>query len=327
MASTDVVIVCEDAGAAAALCIVGEQLAQEGRLRTVVAGIRAEPAFAAKGLSPVSGMRAGVLDGDAVLLTGSTMWGDRIEARALVEARQRGQWSVTFLDFWSNYLARLSYPSAMGLEILPSRLAVIDDHMFDEVVALGVDGQRVAVTGSPALDLIWERPRFIPDSSGPVVFLSQPIEALYGQSLGYTEVGVLAALAPRIAALGRRLVIRPHPREDVDNLRRIVANLPGQCIVEWDDFERLLSSASVVIGMTTMGLVEAALRGLPTLSLQLGAFTRHELPTTRAGFTALVVEEADIAQALASLQAPCIPRTGCWSPGAARRVIALLESE
>ena len=327
MESSDVVIVCEDAGAAAALCVVGEQLARDGRLCAVVAGVRAEPAFTAKGLRSVSDLRAEVPDGDWVLLTGSTMWGDRIEARAVAEARKLGRWSVTFLDFWSNYVARLSYPSAVGLEVLPSRLAVIDERMRDDLLALGIDRESMAVTGSPAFDQVLERPQIIPDPTGPVVFLSQPIEALYGQSLGYTEATILLALAHRVLGLGRRLVVRPHPRENVDHLREIVAGLPGSCSVEQDDFERLLRSASIVVGMTTMALVEAALRGLPTLSLQLGTSKKQELPTTCAGFTALLVEEADIASALASIQAPCIPRTDFWSPGSARRVITLLDAE
>jgi hypothetical protein len=326
MGSSEVVVVCEDAGAAAALAVVAAALGEHQQLRLVVAGPAAVPAFHSNGLDVASELGAALLDGNPTLVTGSTMWGERIEARAVREARARGHRSVTFVDFWGNYRERLSFPSDDQLEVLPTKLAVVDETMRDDVVAIGVPASVVVVTGSPALDQVASRGSLPTDPTGPVVFLSQPIDALYGTRLGYTERTVLSALAPHVQAMSRELHVRPHPREDVAGLRAFVASLPGTCrLREEGDLEGVLCSASVVSGMTTIALVEAALRGLPTLSLQFGAIAPQLLPTTRSGVTRVVCDEALLDQALTSVRPPPSATVG---PGhAVQRILALLEEE
>lgn len=335
---TKVVVVCEDAGAAANLALVAAELRRRGIGVDSVVGRAAARYFGsdvrlAESTTLDSTLRLIGAPSTRVVVTGTSPWGMRLDAEAVLFARQCGRRTVSFLDYWANYAARLSYPSRDRLEVVPDRLAVVDLPMRDEAVAAGVPAGRIVVTGAPAFD--GPLRRGIIDPAAPrtscVLFVSQPIAALYGDALGYTEATCLRALASVVAARGLELVVRPHPREDEASLRALVARLPGQCSVQTrGDLFEVAASAEVVVGMSTMALVEVALGGIPTVSLQVGAPAPIVLPTTAAGVTPLVVDESGLARALDEASAirgvPIRDRLEVlgWRPGATERMVELL---
>lgn len=329
MASSDDVtlIVCEDAGAAAGLAPVAARLER----RRVIAGDAARAAFESRNV-PVERFDVSCLDiapNVTTLVTGSTAWGDRIEARALLAARAKGVRTVTYLDFWSSYVERLSYPMKTDLEVVPDVLAVVDDVMRDDLVKIGVSAERIVVTGNPAFDALHERRAAWPAPSGDVVlFLSQPLASLYGDTLGYTERSTLEALAPAVAELGMRLRVRPHPREDRAALASLVSALPGACAMDAStSLEEALRNARIVTGMTTMALVEAALSGRPTVSIQLGGLSNVELPTVRAGATLLVTSPAALGAAVRDVRdrgEALLPRGAGFDTGATGRLLSVI---
>lgn len=336
--SSRVLVVCEDAGAAAGIAPVAARLRDRDGLRGIVIGGASKAEFERWGLpnrvvSDARAVQAAVDDADAhdIVLTGSSPWGARLEAHAVLAARHRSLRVVTFVDYWSNYRPRLSFPGDSGLELVPDRLVVVDERMKREVVALGVDGSRVVATGSPAFDRLWSRRDPTPGAGEGALFLSQPIEALYGTTLGYTEKTTLAALAPRLSRSRTRLVVRPHPREDRDALASFVAGLPCDARIETDgDVEDAILRARVVVGMTTMGLVMAALLGRPTASFQLGVSEPLELPTIGLGATKLATAEETIDAVWSDLlDGPgAAPRFSdeAWRPGATERLLELLTA-
>lgn len=329
--SSEVVLVCEDAGAARALAPVARALRDVGRLRYAIATGAAASILRGEGLSVREGSHADDRDtwrGSPVALTGSTQWGERIEARAAVTARRAGCRVVTFLDFWSNYVARLSFPETTGLAVVPDRLAVIDARMRDEAIAAGVPAERVRVTGSPTLDAASSLPRLTPHTGGDILFLSQPLEQLYGSvgtghALGYTERTVLEAVAHAARAVDLSVRVRPHPREDAAVLRAAIARLPGCAPCEGGTLEAACCRAAVVVGITTMALVDVALRGMPTVSVQ-PTETPLTLPTVELGFTRLVTRLSDLP---AALRTPPTPPPPFPSSGAVGRILALLDEE
>jgi hypothetical protein len=313
--SRRIAIVCEDAGAAAALMpLVRKLRAARGGVELFATG-RAAELFASGGLS-MQPPDALVLDGLGVLVTGTTAWGERVEARAVVQARSRGVPSVSFVDFWSNYEARFRLEAERGLDALPDVIAVVDAPMRDALIALGLDSARVVVTGSPAFDAASAAPPTTHERQPHVLFLSQPLLALYGpptseakHPVGYTEREVLTLLAAACAAEAIPLRVRPHPREDVVALTAFVEPLPGGPRVTSEG--RLADAVALargVVAMTTAGLVEAALAGATTLSIQ-PTDAPTVLPTIASGLTTLARDAQGIARWLAALPAADAART------------------
>src|SRR5215469_16356443 len=95
--------------------------------------------------------------------------------------------------------------------------------------------------------------------------------------------------------------------------------------------KKTVTNARVVVGMFTMGLVEAALLGKPAISVQVGRRGPDALPTNRSGLTRGVIDPKELRDVLAaSLEGrlPPPPRAAldAWRPGAADRVIDALDA-
>jgi len=261
-------VIVEDAGAARALAPVVARLRAGGADVRGVFGSTAAGAFAG-----VAERASGdeVISQSDVLVTGSSCWGERIEAKAVLAARARGLPSVTFIDAWSNYVPRLSYPGDRDMAALGDIVAVIDPHMKAGLVRDGVDDARITITGSPVFDAFVDAAPFgdASDESPTIVFLSQPLSKLYpGANLN--EIVALRALA-LTAPQAARIVVRPHPREDRGALAELLATLPVRAgFSEHAGLAEDLAGASVAVGVSTMALIEAATRGRFTIAISLG---------------------------------------------------------
>jgi len=258
----------------------------------------------------------------ALVLVSTSVNGIDLEKRVITAARQKGIPSLAVLDFWSNYRERFS-DVAGRLVHLPDQIAVMDDFAREEMIKAGMDGDRIVVTGQPALDSLAEwRFRFSADKRNTirqslgidqedtfVLFASQPVLDVSGFNCspaaysGYTAKTVLQALlraVEKLVSKGRRLVlvVRPHPREKEDWLSGIRSDVVRIVVSrEWQARDVVLS-ADVVTGMDSMLLVESYYTGCPTISIQPGLLLPDSLPTNRNGMTKAVYKESDILPAL-----------------------------
>jgi hypothetical protein len=226
--------------------------------------------------------------------------------------------SVAFMECWWGYLERFTLPGeALADAVLPDIIAVVDDIARAELLACGLPPQRVRVPGSPWLDALAQgrdagraetaglRQRFGLGAGELVLaFVSQPLARVLHDrdSWGFTERDVVTALVAACAALpkdtlGRlRLVCLAHPEEDAAGLEALVRaaapSFPAEVRKPADPLD-LVRACDAVAGMNSMLLAEAALSGLPVLSIQPGLRREEILVTNRTGAT-LRVTDADL---------------------------------
>ena len=294
---TVTVLVCEDAGGASALAPVARALLERGDEVRCVLGPVAHGVFEREGLVTANTITArpdrllphGVFEGSPTTLTASSRWGLRLDACAVIDARAAGCTTLTLIDFWWAYAARLSYPGDADFLAMPDVLLAIDTRMAADLIAVGVPRARIEVTGSPAFDGLLSTKLPSPPASRDVLFLSQPLSTLPHYNIGYTERTVLSALAPIVSDLRATLRVRPHPREDAADFALFVAKLPCRAEMACEPSLRsALEFARVAIGINTMALAEAAMLGRPAVSVMLGETALDPLPPSLAGLVVQV---------------------------------------
>ena len=265
-----VLVVAREPGAASALAPVARQCSA-----TVIAFHSAIAVFEREGidtLRPESDDAPGFADEciarmhPDVVLTGTSRRElaprDHAWWRA---ARAYGIPSVALLDHWLGYTERFS--AAQPFDAVPGIIAVMDDYARDRLVALGAHDTTIVVTGQPALDsaMAMRLGDREPDAR-VALFVSEPIAADLGNARGYDENTVLGILLHALDGTPWRLVVKPHPRELADcrpERSEGPAFLPSTL-----SGREAIASANVVVGMTSVLLLESALAGLPVLSIQ-----------------------------------------------------------
>lgn len=194
-----------------------------------------------------------------ILITG-TSWNSEIEVEALRFCNGKGIPTVSVLDYWSNYKERFRLGN--GYEF-PRHLFVMDQLAFNEAVQSGVPEEIMQIVGQPGLDFYVHRSiRRLDTGSEKLLFLSQPLSDLYGDSEGYTEFHAFEGVLDAGRELGCEVNIKFHPKENA----RMVA-LYRRYGVE-GSLEEICGEYRVVIGMTTVGLLQCSLMGVPVLSYQ-----------------------------------------------------------
>ena len=331
-----VLAVAGDPGGARAVAPVLERLRQEGHVRVQSLAYRqAFPLWTQRGIAcePLAETLTAADIGallrqarPALLLTATSANKVDLEKLFIEQARGQGVPSLTVKDFWSNYALRFSAPDGR-LCYVPDRIAVMDELARTEMIAAGFAPECLVVTGQPAFDdLSACRASFGPeqrrqirsalaldDDELLVLFASQPFGELYGSAegsvahLGYNEHIVLDALQTALAQLaqqqGRRiaLVVRPHPREPADAFALRAGAGFRTCLSTGGDSRQFVLAADLVVGMTTVLLVEACYLGCPVVSLQPGLRQPDCLPTNRSGLSRAAYSPADIVPLLETM--------------------------
>jgi hypothetical protein len=320
-----VVAVAGDPGGAAAVAPVIERLRQEGHSIEVLAYHQAVGLWRERGLAPVDlalvtdraevEHRLGAAD---ALLVGTSFNEIGWEKHFVAASRHQMVPSLAVLDFWSNYRSRF-VDDRGNLTFLPDLIAVMDEQARSEMIAEGFPADHLCVTGQPAFDELetFRTNREARRQSardylevGPsdqlIVFVSQPLAALFGTDttnplfLGYTEAQVRLALRQALETIARRtgirilLLIRPHPRENLNELSEPSSAWVHVRVDNWGDRRDVVLAADLVVGMNSVLLVEACLLRCPVLSLQPGLLRPDTLPTNRYGASCAVYRIEDI---------------------------------
>jgi hypothetical protein len=319
MSRPSVASVVGDAGGAEALAPVLVSLARRGMLGPVVsapAGMvaleRAGVAFDRLEANDAESFVDSV--GPSMLLC-TTSWGDHpVELPFIAAARTRGIPSLAVIDFWSNYRRRFE---SGGQLTLPDLIAVPDDAARLEAAQEGLPADRLVALGNPCYESLIERYGDFDRQARTafrarvgvgrqvtlVLFASQPLNALYGDDLGYDERGVLTAVHQGLEQVAEwlghpvELAVRAHPRED-----RLTLPEPGARVrlrsAAGDDALGWALAADLVVGMTSAVLLQAAMLGARVVSVQPNLRGPDRLPSNRLGLTDGVYQSELIPAAL-----------------------------
>lgn len=214
---------------------------------------------------------------------------------------------LAVLDSWVNYGIRFSsrslsqwsaYRQQPDLQFLPTFIAVMDDLAYREMIAEGIPGERILVTGQPYFDALTAKALHPPvqTSRKTLLFASEPLEKSYGSStpLGYTEKSILKEILQALQEFERELLqdvellIQLHPREDPGSYDQVIHEAQAHPIQIRKSPavhpHSLVTRAHAVLGMGSNLLVEAALLGARVAVIQIGLRTANPSVLCRGGY-------------------------------------------
>ena len=208
------------------------------------------------------------------LITG-TSWNSTVETDAIYICKKKHIITVSILDYWCNYRNRFRNGDDF---IFPDHLLVMDDLAKNEAVEEGINEGIIHIVGHPGLDYYVNK-KIRKKHNKKILFLSQPLSALYGDSYGYTEFTALEGVLKAGEELGYSVDIKFHPKET------------DKMVKKYEDFavegaiEELAGEYEVVIGMSTMGLLQLSIMGVPVISYQPEMKLKDYCITNKLGIT------------------------------------------
>jgi len=296
-----------------------------------------------------------------LILTGTSSE-DFTERHLWLAGQKAGIASFAVLDQWTNYRLRLipehpNSPNGRDALVTPSFFFIMDEFARREMCALGIESERLVVTGQPFFDHIrksGERIRVQEveklrhmltggDDGLVFVFASQPIASIHRQNgieedyWGYTENTVLQSVVAQLQKLTKNLetkvtlVVRLHPKDEENAYRDVLRGSHKWLNTVFDrelNSNLLLKTADLVIGMFSMVLLEAAILGTRFISVQIGLKRENPLIFDRLGLARSILTEAELEKTLHEIL------TGSYSSnlelpfnfGATDRIVEYLET-
>ena len=264
---------------------------------------------------------------------------------------------IAILDYWANYSQRFRrLQGKQWVYSLPNRICVLDEIVRDEMIAEGFASEHLVVTGQPYFEYIlnWKnnlsmddlarfRTRYMGDKESILIgFCSEPIvedmDVTHNNDLGYsqyTTIEKVACILERFTwSKGRHihLIIRPHPRENEEKLYDILRNMQTSPMFSYEISKigtslEFIVSCDLVIGMTSMALIEAYVMAHPVLSIQLNLKKRDTFYGTTRGHCPSVYTVQEIERRLEQwIQKPIQPSMNIpFTYGATNHIIKNME--
>ncbi|MEH2349523.1 MAG: hypothetical protein V7K55_16325 [Nostoc sp.] len=207
------------------------------------------------------------LTGD-ILLTGTSQY-DEFESDAIFWARQEHIPSIAVIDYWANYRQRFQAINNPNAEpTFPDIITAIDEVCKTGMLADGIPEKRIRVVGQPYFAWLIARQK----SRKSIV---KPIEnILFASQPNANEIEILRILIKVLSDYKplKKLLIRFHPRQDkcrasLDLLAQ--SGLPF-AIDESVDILATLCNQDIMLGITSIILIEAASMGILAGSLAIG---------------------------------------------------------
>jgi hypothetical protein len=198
----------------------------------------------------------------------------------------------------------------------PDEVCVMDDLTYEGMLAAGFEKEQLKLTGPPNLEsslrfhkekgakhrAAWRREHSVMPDDLLFLFFSEPfstgpdgehfegpgaIIGADGESIfGYTSIDILSAVLEELdsecqaADAKCKLIIKPHPSEYADGLMPLVEECRlshvDPTICTDGNAAHWIAVADAVVGMMSIALLEAALAGKPSLSVQLGLLESGE---------------------------------------------------
>ncbi|MFA5059074.1 MAG: hypothetical protein WC676_00405 [Candidatus Omnitrophota bacterium] len=219
-------------------------------------------------------------------------------------ASEAGIPSVAILDYWNSYCLRFSSAADTvdakdGVKkCLPDKICIMDDFAKKEMIKEGFSSDVLEITGQPHLSEVRQRlTRVSTDdknyrkklgiASGchVVVVVSEAVRTMYGDKgrahWGYDEASLLKNTFDALCAIHKEfpqenfcLVFRLHPKDNENILDDMIAGMKNDFIKvvkeRGSSSEELICGADILLGASSMLLLEAAIAQKPFLSVQIG---------------------------------------------------------
>jgi hypothetical protein len=318
---TDILIYVEDPGAANfAANLPGAMAASGWRTRLLAGGYARDylkqRSIEAENVPPHASADA-ILSATEpdMLVVGTSENQETLGLKLVVAARRRAIESIGMVDGFANAAYRFRGDRATPLAYAPDWLLVPDQWTSDAFIELGYRPDRIKVCGHPCYDQVRSRARELaqdnpqllrqtmfpqaPDKAKIVVFLAEISEGLepgqFRRTDEYTLKGketsryrtdiVLDEFLAATQVFAHRpfLVLRLHPK----NIREEFSSYLHffDQISQTEPPLDLVCAADLVVGMTSMLLLEAAIAGRPTLAVVPRPEEMAYLPSIRRGIT------------------------------------------
>jgi hypothetical protein len=220
---------------------------------------------------PVTELLRALSRGDALVIGSQTNFANT--QAMLKDATAAGVTTIFVFDHWKNYAEHFGNGSPADIIVVPDEIGA-----KSVVRVLGEDVRpRVRILPHLAIEAAADRiaASGVAEEAGTIALLLDPTEP--GDGLGYDWRTALAAALDQetatTATTARRILVKPHPRQDVDAVAgELAARRQSGAVVEifngkTDD---LIAMASEVWGMTTVALNVALALGKPIRSFQCG---------------------------------------------------------
>lgn len=220
-------------------------------------------------------------------------------------ARNNNILSVGVLDQWQNYALRFSGPTDKErLAFLPDLIFAMDELAKNEMIEEGIPSKIIKVTGQTALAAIKEKQQEItkridsirkkagiPQNHTVVTFVCESLKKDFGNSLDYDEQSVIKNAGDILANIAAKrnfslcLVVKLHPENKFDEFSWVSS--------QWNNFKtiftarevtslELIAISDLVLGMSSIMLMESIVFGKPTVSLQINNRRESQLAATKA---------------------------------------------
>lgn len=209
------------------------------------------------------------------LLVTGTSWNSDVELAAIKLCRENSIETIAILDYWCNYKERFRMENEY---IFPDHYFVMDEIAYKEAVECGVDRSIMVIVGQPGLDFYVDR-KVKTDNNNKILFLSQPLSVLYRDDEGYSEFSAFEGILKAGKELNIDVKIKFHPKEtEKMKYKYKYYQVEG-------NLAEIAFEYNVVIGMSTMGLLQCALMGIPVVSYQPGLITEDICIINKLGIT------------------------------------------
>ena len=363
----DIVIYVEDPGAANFVAGLPEALEKHGLKTRLLAGGFAYHYLLDRGIQPE--LLSKSVNSARELLTrlkprlvmvGTSENPETFGFDLITAARTLGIMTLGVVDAFGNADYRFRGHTDKPLFYSPEWLAVPDQWTKEAYLELGYPVERLAVCGHPHYDYVLDtaarlgkqdkkhfRDKIFPSNhnNGPViVFVSEistglnpgkyrhrPDYSMTGRGTRTDRTGiVLEEFLDALALCNQEhyLVLRMHPKNTKEELAPFLKYFNQ--ISQGEPSLALVFAADLVVGMTSMLLMEAAIMGRPTLSIVPRDAEKVSLPTIRLDITPCVTTREELRTVLPDLldrcKQPIALDTDHWVlPGSLQRTVAFIE--
>lgn len=227
------------------------------------------------------------------------------EKKAIEIANKKSLISYVILDQWLNYemrflditvdnIVELDKEKKKGYKYLPTFILTMDDISKKDLIKIGIPKNKIKVVGSIHLNNFVNNfiKLDIKNNKETILYVTEPIRTTYGDSsyFGYDEISILESIL-KVCKKDYNIIIRKHPK-DQTNYSKYNLEISDK------DINYDLSRADIVIGMSSMFLIEALSIGKKVISLQIGLKIENPFIFSRLGIIKTILSEEELKKEL-----------------------------
>jgi hypothetical protein len=209
-----------------------------------------------------------------VIITGTSI-NSNIERFAFVFGKKEKIKTIAYVDSWVGEAVRFKSKS---IEAYPDVIMVFDDMAKSIYENLSSDNISIKVVGNPHFDQLLEKRKvFVRAQNKNILFISENISHYY-PDYQVNEFSIIEKIVENYKEKQFvNIVIRPHPLESRDKWLKFCESHSKK----FNEFVKLsvdhksnifdsFEQTQIVLGISSMALIEASLLGLSTFSYQIG---------------------------------------------------------